>query len=119
MANLFSDALDCISKLDAELNSLSVEDVIKKDQLLEKAEELGFYPNNDEPYDESEEEPVEEKEILEQEPQFRPPLVGQPSGEYGSFDDECEDDVDPFEVDEGTSSGGTFDGKLDAPQMDS
>ena len=118
MANLFSDALDCISKLDAELNSLSVEDVIKKDQLLEKAEELGFYPNNDEPY-ESEEEPVEEKEILEQELQSRPPLVGQPSGEYGSFDDECEDDVGPFEVDEGTSSGGTFDGKLDASQMDS
>ena len=112
MANLFSDALDCISKLDAELNSLSVEDVIKKDQLLEKAEELGFYPNNDEPY-ESEEEPVEEKEIVEQRPQLRPPLVGEPSGDYGSFDEECEDD-DPFEVDEGNSSGGTFDGKLDA-----
>ena len=111
MANLFSDALDCISKLDAELNSLSVEDVIKKDQLLEKAEELGFYPNNDEPY-ESEEEPVEEKEILEQEPRSRPPLIGEASGDYGSFDDECEDD--PFEVDEGTPSGGTFDGKLDA-----
>ena len=90
-------------ELDAETNSLSVDTVIERDQLLEKAEELGFKVVEDEPYEPDEPEQVEEPP--------RSTWGNQDSGEYDNPDDDGCVDSD-FDTDEEISSGGTFDGEL-------
>ena len=102
--------MNYISDLDAETNSLAVEDVIKKEQMLEKASELGFRPNGDEPYEPDELEQVMEEGTSDRNPESRPTLANQPTREHSSVDDD--DDYADYEVEEETSSGGNFDGKL-------
>ena len=104
--------MNYISDLDAETNSLAVEDVIKKEQMLEKASELGFRPNGDEPYEPDELEQVMEEGTSDRNPESRPMLANQPTGEYSSVDDDDDADDADYEVEEDTSSGGNFDGKL-------
>lgn len=101
--------MDYLSDLDAERNSLGVDDVIKKEQILEKAAELGLRPNVDEPYEPEELEPVKEECTSDRNPESRPTLAHQPSRDYVSVDD---DDADAdYEVEEEASVGGNFDGK--------
>ena len=72
-------------ELDAETNSLSVDTVIERDQLLEKAEELGFKVVEDEPYEPDEPEQVEE-----------PPgstWENQESGDYDDSDFDTEEEI--------------------------
>ena len=102
--------MNYISDLDAETNSLAVEDVIKKEQMLEKASELGFRPNGDEPYEPDELEQVMEEGTSDRNPESRPTLANQPTREHSSVDDD--DDYADYEVEEETSSGGNFDGKF-------
>ena len=96
---IISDAFTFIIDLDAEVHSLSVDDVIKKERIIEKAAELRFLPY--------EAEKEEEDCTSDKGPVWKPTLTNDPSEAYDD-DDICGDNAH----DEGTSSGGKSEGKL-------